>query len=234
MSALDATQYFCTVGSDIAEEFGQGSVVGETVRLEHALHRVVGVVGRVDGTQRTVDVNRSVFVPIEGGRRLTPKATLRDVVVRRARETDYREVMHQIREYFQAVVPNNTTPVLIAPSSRPRASPAASTGPRAGSMSEPPRGAGATIGISYTTSCARMSGSGPSEKIWKRILNWQDNRQDQQPHHRLSEGLRELIRAARGASPNVSRRRHESLSRRGTELGTEIRVLEFYSVNSVC
>ena len=50
VSALDATQYFCTVGSDLAEEFSQGSVVGETVRLEHALHRVAGVVGRVDGT----------------------------------------------------------------------------------------------------------------------------------------------------------------------------------------
>ena len=134
VSALDATQYFCTVGSGIAEEFCQGSVLGETVRLERALHRVDGVVGRVDGTQRTVDVNRSVFVPIKGARRLTPKATLRNVVVRRAPETDYREVMHQIREYFQAVVPNNTTPVLIAPSSRPRASSAASTGPRAGSM----------------------------------------------------------------------------------------------------
>ena len=199
MSALDAMQYFCTVGSDIAEEFGQGSVVGETVRLEHALHRVVGVVGRVDGTQRTVDVNRSVFVPIEGGRRLTPKATLRDVVVRRARETDYREVMHQIREYVQAVVPNNTTPVLIAPSSRPRASPAASTGPRAGSMSEPPRGAGATIRISYTTSCGRMSGSGPSEN-------------DLEAH---PQSVRQSARSAAPSPPERRLARIDSCSTRG-------------------
>ena len=51
------------------------------------------------------------------------------------------------------------------PSSRPRASPARSIGPRAGSMSVPPRGAGATTATSSTTSRARTSGSARSEKI---------------------------------------------------------------------
>ena len=57
------------------------------------------------------------------------------------------------------------TPCSSRPSSRPRATPAPSTGLRAGSMSEPPRAAGATTATSCSTSRARTSGSGPSEQI---------------------------------------------------------------------
>ena len=48
-------------------------------------------------------------------------------------------------------------------SARPHASPAPSTGPRAGSVSELPRGAGATTATSSTTNPRRTSGSGRSE-----------------------------------------------------------------------
>ena len=51
------------------------------------------------------------------------------------------------------------------PSSRPRATPARSTGRRAGPVSERLRGAGATIAISSTTSPGRTSGYAPSERI---------------------------------------------------------------------
>ena len=63
--------------------------------------------------------------------------------------------------------PSATTPHPCSsrPSSRPRATPAPSTGLRAGSMSEPPRAAAATTATSCSTSRARTSGSGPSEKI---------------------------------------------------------------------
>lgn len=51
------------------------------------------------------------------------------------------------------------------PSSRHRASPAPSTGPPAGPMSEPRRDAGATTATSSTTSQKRTSGSAPCNGI---------------------------------------------------------------------
>ena len=111
VSALDGTEYFCTVGSDIAGKLGPGPVVGQTVQIEHAIHRVIGVVERVGGSERAVDVNGSVFVPIEGARRLAPKVSLRDVVVRRTRESDYREATRQLRSYFKPIVPTATVEV---------------------------------------------------------------------------------------------------------------------------
>ena len=50
-------------------------------------------------------------------------------------------------------------------SSKPRDIPARSTGQRDGSLSEPPKGAGATTGTGSTTSRKRMSGFGPFDAI---------------------------------------------------------------------
>ena len=62
----------------------------------------------------------------------------------------------------------NTTPVLIetfVETPRYTDIPARSTGHRAGSMSEPPKDAGATTGTGSMTSRRRMSGSGPCDGI---------------------------------------------------------------------
>ncbi len=111
VSELDGTEYFSAVGSDIAEKFGRQSVLGETVRIGHAIHRVVGVLERVGDSQRAVDVNKAVFVPIEGAARVIPNATLRDIVVKRGRDTDHREAARQIKEYFKPLVPGATVAV---------------------------------------------------------------------------------------------------------------------------
>ena len=58
--------------------------------------------------------------------------------------------------------PARNGPAIRAPTSNPRATPSPPTGPRAGSMSEPPAGAGAATGTGSSTSPARMSGSGLS------------------------------------------------------------------------
>ena len=57
------------------------------------------------------------------------------------------------------------------PSSRHRASPAPSTEPPAGPMSEPRRGAGATTATSSTTSQKKVVWLRPLRRDWKRTLN---------------------------------------------------------------
>ena len=105
VSVLDGTQYFCTVGSDIAEALGGAAAIGRTVRIGDAIHEVIGVLERVGGSQRAVDVNGSVFVPIEDASRVTPRATLRNIFVKRDADTDYREAARQIEAYFRGIRP---------------------------------------------------------------------------------------------------------------------------------
>ena len=72
-------------------------------------------------------------------------------IVRRRLPTDWTERYH-------------TAPVLIETFVETRATPAPSTGPRDGPMSEPPRAAGATTGTGSSTSPERTSGCGRSEE----------------------------------------------------------------------
>ena len=105
VSVLDGTQYFCTIGSDIAEALGGAAAIGRTVRIGDAIHEVIGVLERVGGSQRAVDVNGSVFVSVEDASRVTPNATLRNIVVKRDADTDYREAARQIEAYFRGIRP---------------------------------------------------------------------------------------------------------------------------------
>ena len=105
VSVLDGTQYFCTIGSDIAEALGGAAAIGRTVRIGDAIHEVIGVLERVGGSQRAVDVNGSVFVSVEDASRVTPNATLRNIVVMRDADTDYREAARQIEAYFRGDPP---------------------------------------------------------------------------------------------------------------------------------
>ena len=105
VSVLDGTQYFCTIGSDIAEALGGAAAIGRTVRIGDAIHEVIGVLEPVGGSQRAVDVNASVFVPVEDASRVTPNATLRNIVVKRDADTDYREAARQIEAYFRGIRP---------------------------------------------------------------------------------------------------------------------------------
>ena len=86
-------------------------------------------------------------------------------------------------------------PCLSKPSSRPRDTPAPSTGRPAGSMSGPPRGVGAMIETSSTTSRKRTSGSGPSERTGN-ALSIDRSRQNRQAHHGLKERLRLALPSA--------------------------------------
>ena len=109
VSALDGGSYFCTVGADIARELRQassGTVIGESVRIGDAVFTVVGALHRAALGRRPFDPNNAVIVPIETAARLTPEATLRDILARMSPDTHYREAGRQVVEHFRTLVPD--------------------------------------------------------------------------------------------------------------------------------
>ena len=108
VSRLDAGRHFCTVGSDVAAELRRalpGPVVGRTVRIGEIGHTVVGELARAAGGRRAFEPNRTVIVPLATARRVTPKATLRDIVARMAPGAHHRDVAREVSDYFRLRVP---------------------------------------------------------------------------------------------------------------------------------
>ena len=114
VSKLDAGMYFCTIGAEIASELravSAGSVIGETVRVGSTVLKVVGVLDRAAVGQRPFDPNRAVIVPIVSAQRITPRATLRDIMARMSPGMHHKEVARQVKAYFRHRAPNARTRV---------------------------------------------------------------------------------------------------------------------------
>lgn len=108
ISRLDAGRHFCVVGAEVADELRRalpGPVVGRTVRIGDIGHTVVGVLGRAAAGRRAFDPNRAVVIPLETARRITPKATLRDIVARMAPGFHHHNVAGQVAGYFRLHAP---------------------------------------------------------------------------------------------------------------------------------
>ena len=114
VSKLDAGTYFCTIGADIAKELRAvtgGSALGETVRTDTTVLRVVGVLDRAATGQRPFDPNRAVIIPVESARRVTPRATLQDIAARMSPGTHHAQVAQQVRAWFRHRAPHVRTAV---------------------------------------------------------------------------------------------------------------------------
>ena len=108
VSRLDAGRHFCVLGSEVAQELRSvlpGPVVGRTVRIGDIGHTVVGVLRPTAAGQREFEPDRAVVIPLETARRITPRATLRDIVARMAPETHHRDAARQVAAYFRSRVP---------------------------------------------------------------------------------------------------------------------------------
>ena len=109
VSPLDSTGYFCTVGAQIASAMrqgSQGSVVGRSVRVGDSVFTVAGVLERAALGRRPFDPNHSVIVPIATSARVTPDATLRDILARTSPGTHYRTAEKQVVDYFRQRLPH--------------------------------------------------------------------------------------------------------------------------------
>ena len=108
VSRLDSAQYFCAVGADIAAKLrstSEDDIIGATVRIANTVLTVVGALERTAVGERAFDANRAVFIPIAAAARITPKATLRDIMARMSPNTDYREATRQVKAYFRDRAP---------------------------------------------------------------------------------------------------------------------------------
>ena len=114
ISKLDAGRHFCVIGAEVAAELRRalpGPVVGRTVHIADIGHTVVGVLERAPTGRRAYEPNRAVIIPLETARRITPKATLRDIVARMARGAHHRDVARQVTGYFRPRAPSARTQV---------------------------------------------------------------------------------------------------------------------------
>ena len=108
VSRLDAGRHFCVVGSGVAAELRRalpGPVVGRTVRIGEIGHTVVGELERAAIGRRAFEPDRAVIVPLATARRVTPKATLRDIVARMAPGAYHLEAAGEVADYFRLRAP---------------------------------------------------------------------------------------------------------------------------------
>ena len=108
VSKLDGGQYFCTVGSEIADKLREatgGRILGAKVRLRETVFTVIGALRRSAVGQRPFDPNETVFIPIATAGRVAPEETLRDILAQTAADTDYRAATREIAAYFRELAP---------------------------------------------------------------------------------------------------------------------------------
>ena len=108
ISRLDAGRHFCVIGAEVAGELRRalpGPVVGRSVGIGGIGHTVVGVLERAAAGKRAFEPDRVVVIPIKTARRITPQATLRDIIARMAPGAHHREVARQVAGYFRLRVP---------------------------------------------------------------------------------------------------------------------------------
>ena len=108
VSRLDGGQHFCTLGAQIADTLRRatgGSVIGRTVRIGNTVFTVIGALSRVATGMRPFDANEAVFIPIETAARITPGATLRDILAQMRPQTHFRQAARELGAYFSARAP---------------------------------------------------------------------------------------------------------------------------------
>ena len=108
VSTLDTTGRFCTIGAAIAQQIREttgSQPIGETLRIGNHLLTVVGVLASSPMGQRAFDPDRAVLIPIAAAARITPLATLRDIMARMSPGADYRDATRQLRTYFRYRAP---------------------------------------------------------------------------------------------------------------------------------
>lgn len=109
VSRLDGARHFCVVGADLAQalrEAGAGSVLGAGVGIGNVVFTVVGVLERAALGRRPFDPNEAVFIPVASAARITPRETLRDIVVRMSPGTHHAQAAKQLRAWFQGRTPS--------------------------------------------------------------------------------------------------------------------------------
>lgn len=103
LSEFDQKETFVMVGADVWKEFGVDHPVteGDVIQLKGYLYHVIGVLKKsAEIPWVPLNANRSVFVPIEGLRRIQPKPGISAIVARSVEGRDLPVVSENLKHYL--------------------------------------------------------------------------------------------------------------------------------------
>ena len=104
ISDLDLRRYYCVIGSEIAQTMrgtGNGSIVGETLRIDDIVFTVVGVLRSGLRGPREFAISRAVLIPISTAQRVVGYSDIRRIIVRTNPSTHYLSAMAEVHSYFR-------------------------------------------------------------------------------------------------------------------------------------
>ena len=104
ISDLDRRRYFCVIGAEIAATMraaGDGSVVGETIKIDDIVYTVVGVLRSGLRGPREFTIGRAVLIPISTAQRVLGYSDIRRIVARTNPNTHYLTAMAEVHTYFR-------------------------------------------------------------------------------------------------------------------------------------
>ncbi|MCY4304915.1 MAG: ABC transporter permease [Aestuariivita sp.] len=108
ISDFDIGQYFCVIGSDVAEQMrsnGTQQVLGEIIEFNEQLYKVVGVMNPYEENYSLpvqINSNQSVFIPITTALRTISNPEIEVIIARSKADIHHEDVTADIQAYFQS------------------------------------------------------------------------------------------------------------------------------------
>ncbi len=110
VSKLDKQQYFCTIGSDIAQNMrknGAFKLIGEQIRVGDRFFTVVGTIKPwPENMFMYANINRAIIIPIEASFDLNRYVRIQNVLFKLKPDTDVNVVQQKLERAINQVIPN--------------------------------------------------------------------------------------------------------------------------------
>lgn len=118
LSDFDQRATHAVVGYPLAQSLAAGGSpvqVGDRLRVNDYLYQVVGILqDRPDGMMAPVRAGASLFIPLEGMRRVDPRAQWDEVILRAAPDQDMTVLSAAVRNAFEAIAAGQDIHIMIA------------------------------------------------------------------------------------------------------------------------
>ena len=118
LSVFDHRATFAVVGHQLAKSLaGDGNPlqIGDQLRINDYLYQVLGILHeQPDGLLVPIKANSSLFIPIQGMRRIDSRSAPREVVMRAHAANDMNNLASRVREVLQQAHPSQQINIAIA------------------------------------------------------------------------------------------------------------------------
>ncbi|HVV67498.1 MAG TPA: ABC transporter permease [Gammaproteobacteria bacterium] len=110
ISTLDKQQYFCMVGSDIAQDMknsGSLNPIGEQIRVGDRFFTIVGVAKPwPENMFMYANINRAVIIPIETSFNLSKYVRIQNILFKLKPDSDVNSIQPKIEQAINQILPN--------------------------------------------------------------------------------------------------------------------------------